>query len=76
MSEDREIHERKPGESMFTLPVPVRGSSKAATVVVARQDMGIHHSESMYQLLGQSKPVRKGEEATTMTGKEYRKKLS
>lgn len=60
---------------MFTLPVPVRGGSETATGVAVRQDMGIHHSESMYQLPGQSKPVRKGKEATT-TGKEHRKKLS
>ncbi|KAI4101115.1 MAG: hypothetical protein LQ339_005238 [Xanthoria mediterranea] len=76
--EDRQIYERKPGESMFTLSVPVRGRSEAATVGMARGNMSNQHSESMYQVLGQFKPRSKGKEATTPTTtvKKNRSKLS
>lgn len=62
---------------MFTFSVPVRGRSEAATVGMARDNMGDQHSESIYQVLGQFKPRSKGKEATTPTTtvKQNRSKL-
>ncbi|KAL8643448.1 MAG: hypothetical protein Q9226_008365 [Calogaya cf. arnoldii] len=83
LTEDRKIDERKPGECLFSLPIPVRGSSKAATTVIAWDYMDDHRSESMYQLSGGLKPVRKAkgkevkwEEMPPTIVKEHRKKLS
>ncbi|KAL9628244.1 MAG: hypothetical protein Q9204_006011 [Flavoplaca sp. TL-2023a] len=51
---DSTIDTRKPGECMFTLPVPARGSSKAA--VTPTSSNGAQLSQSMYRLPG---PPRK-----------------
>ncbi|KAL8863110.1 MAG: hypothetical protein Q9178_000484 [Gyalolechia marmorata] len=71
MQEDRKIDQRKPGESMFTLPA--RGSSKAV-----KEDK-IDHPESIYRLPA-PRPMRKakGKEVKwkEVTTKEHKKKPS
>ncbi|KAL8879281.1 MAG: hypothetical protein Q9192_008264 [Flavoplaca navasiana] len=53
MPENRMIDPRKPGECMFTLPVPARGSSKAAVTLTSSN--GAQLSESVYQLPGHAR---------------------